>query len=54
MMEGVLLLAAMAQRFQPRAVPGHTIEPLPSITLRPKRGVWMELRQRRATITQTV
>ena len=54
MMEGVLLLAAMAQRFQPRAVPGHPIELLPSITLRPKRGVWMELRQRRATITQTV
>jgi len=54
MMEGVLLLAAMAQRFQPRAVPGHTIEPLPSITLRPKRGVWMELRQRHATIAHTV
>jgi hypothetical protein len=47
MMESVLLLATMAQRFQPCAVPGHPVETLPSITLRPKRGVWMELRQRR-------
>ena len=47
MMESVILLATMAQRFQPCAVPGHPVETLPSITLRPKRGVWMELRQRR-------
>ena len=50
MMEGVLLLATMAQRFQPRAVPGHPIDLLPSITLRPKGGVWMELKRRRAAV----
>ena len=32
MMEGVLLLATMAQRFQPCTVAGHSVEPLPSIT----------------------
>jgi cytochrome P450 len=52
MMEAMLLLATMAQRFQPRAVPGHPVEPLPSITLRPKGGVWMELRARRETAVQ--
>lgn len=52
MMEAVLLLATMARSFQPRAVAGHTVEPLPSITLRPKGGVWMELRARRETAVQ--
>jgi cytochrome P450 len=47
MMESVLLLATIAQRFHFRAVPGHAIEPLPSITLRPKGGVWVELSKRR-------
>jgi len=54
MMEGVLLLAIMAQGFQPRAAPGHPVEPQPSITLRPKGGVWMELKQRRATAVHAV
>lgn len=52
MMEAILLLATMARDFQPRAVPGHPVEPLPSITLRPKGGVWMELRSRRETAVQ--
>lgn len=52
MMEAVLLLATMARCFQPRAVPGHPVEPVPSITLRPKGGVWMELKARRETAVQ--
>jgi len=48
-MEAMLLLAVIAQRFQLRLVPGQRIEPLPSITLRPKHGIWVELRERRGT-----
>ena len=47
MMEAVLVLATIAQRFQLRPAPGHTVEPLPSLTLRPRGGVWVELRKRR-------
>jgi cytochrome P450 len=41
MMEANLLLAAIAQRFQLRLVPGHPVAALPSITLRPKHGMRM-------------
>lgn len=54
MMEAVLLLATMAQKFQPRAVRDDPVEPLPSITLRPKGGVWMELKARRAAAVPRV
>jgi cytochrome P450 len=40
-MEGTLLLAAIAQRWRFRLVPGHSTEPLPVITLRPKHGMQM-------------
>jgi cytochrome P450 len=40
-MEAILLLAAIAQRFQLRLVPGHPVVPIPSITLRPKHGMRM-------------
>ncbi|HEY1241619.1 MAG TPA: cytochrome P450 [Bryobacteraceae bacterium] len=46
LMEAVLVLATVAQKFHVCPVPGHPIEPLPSITLRPKHGVWVELRTR--------
>jgi cytochrome P450 len=46
MMEGVLLVAAIARRFTLRMVPGHPVEPFASITLRPKYGMKMTLRQR--------
>ncbi|MGH9502391.1 MAG: cytochrome P450 [Terriglobales bacterium] len=42
-MEANLLLAAIAQRFQLRLVPGHPVATLPSITLRPKHGMRMTL-----------
>jgi len=45
-MEGVLLLATMAQRFRMTLVPGQTIEPEPLVTLRPKNGVRMRLTRR--------
>ena len=40
-MEGVLLLATIAQRWKLRLVPGHPIAIQPIITLRPKYGMKM-------------
>ena len=39
LMEAVLLLATIAQKFQISLVPGQKIERLPSVTLRPKSGI---------------
>src|ERR1700692_360394 len=46
MMEATLLLAAMAQKFTMSLVPGHPVEPLASVTLRPKHGIKMILSRR--------
>jgi len=45
-MEGVLLLATMAQSWKLTLVPGHPIEPEPLITLRPKFGMKMRSESR--------
>jgi cytochrome P450 len=45
-MEGVLLLATIAQRWTMRMVPGHPVEPQPRITLRPRFGMKMVLEPR--------
>lgn len=45
-MEAALLLASIAQRFRLTLVPGHPIKLLPSVTLRPKRGIRMVVQQR--------
>lgn len=45
-MEGILVLATLAQRWRPRLVPGHPVEPLPRITLRAKYGMRMVLERR--------
>jgi len=45
-MEGILTLAAIAQRWRLRLVPGHPVEPQPLITLRPKYGMKMTLEER--------
>jgi cytochrome P450 len=45
-MEGVLLLAAISRRWEMRHVPGHKVEVLPRITLRPKYGMMMKLHRR--------
>lgn len=46
MMETVLILTTMAQRFKLKLKSGQTITPLPSITLRPANGVKMILEKR--------
>jgi cytochrome P450 len=46
-MEATLLLATLAQRFRLRLAPGPKVEPLASITLRPKNGVHVQLQARR-------
>jgi cytochrome P450 len=45
-MEGVLLLATLAQRWKLRLIPGHRVEPEPLITLRPKYGMKMMVERR--------
>lgn len=45
-MEGVLLLATLAQQWQMRLVPGHPVALQPLVTLRPKHGIHVTLAQR--------
>ena len=45
-MEGVLLLATIAQRWRLRLIAGHRVEPEPLITLRPKYGMRMTVERR--------
>ena len=45
-MEGVLVLATLAQRWKLSLVPGHPVEPQPLITLRPKFGMKMNVEKR--------
>jgi cytochrome P450 len=46
MMEAALLLASIAQRYRIRMASNQRVEPLPSITLRPKNGVRVVLQER--------
>jgi cytochrome P450 len=47
LMESVLVLACIAQRFRLRLSPGHhEVKPYPSITLRPRRGLRMVVEER--------
>jgi len=46
LMEGVLLLATLAQKWRLKLVPGHRVEPEPLITLRPKWGMRMLVESR--------
>jgi cytochrome P450 len=46
-MEGTLVLAALAQRWRLRLVPGHPVAVQPIITLRPKHGMRMQVHARR-------
>lgn len=41
MMEATLLLAMIQQKFHLDLVPGHPVEPFPTVTLRPKHGIRM-------------
>jgi cytochrome P450 len=42
--EGVLMLAVMARRWRMESVPGHSVELNPTVTLRPKHGLKMNVR----------
>jgi cytochrome P450 len=46
MMEAILLLATIAQKYQLSLEPGQTLELVPSITLRPRHGLRMRLEAR--------
>lgn len=46
MIEAVLILATIAQRFSVKWQEDREVTPFPSITLRPQGGVWVELRER--------
>jgi cytochrome P450 len=46
MLESSLLLAMIQQRFQLRLVPGHPIQPIASVTLRPKQGIRVTVHRR--------
>ena len=47
MMETILILAMVAQKFRLTLIPDHLIELLPSIALRPKQGVKMSIAQQK-------
>jgi cytochrome P450 len=48
-MEGVLLIATIAQRWKLRLVPGHPVETKPMVTLRPRFGMRMTVEARKQT-----
>ncbi len=50
MMEAVLILATIASRYQLKLVAGHSVTPMPSITLRPKEGIKVEVASRGGTL----
>jgi cytochrome P450 len=47
MIEAVLVLTTMAQRFSMELRPDRKVTPFPSITLRPNGGVWLKIKERR-------
>jgi cytochrome P450 len=49
MMEAILLLATMAQRFRMRLVPNRKVKLFPSVTLRPRNGIQMVLHEMRGS-----
>jgi cytochrome P450 len=46
MLEATLLLAMIEQKFHLDLVPGHLVKPVPSVTLRPERGIRVTLHRR--------
>jgi cytochrome P450 len=46
MMEAILVVAAIAQRFQLTLVPGQRIRPAPYVTVRPEPGIRVRLARR--------
>jgi cytochrome P450 len=52
-MEGVLVLATIAQQWQLQLVPGHKVVPQALITLRPKYGMQMRLDRKKENIRRS-
>jgi cytochrome P450 len=52
-MEGVLLIATIAQRWKMRLAAGQVVEPKPMITLRPKYGMRMIVESRESSHEET-
>jgi cytochrome P450 len=50
MMEGVLLLATLAQSWKMNLVPGQTVSAWPQVTLRPQHSMYFKLSQRAPSI----
>jgi cytochrome P450 len=48
-MQGVMVLASIAQSWRPKLMPGHKVELLPRINLRPKNGMNMTVHRRKRT-----
>ncbi|GIW08737.1 MAG: cytochrome P450 [Dehalococcoidia bacterium] len=48
--EATLLLATLAQRWRARLVPGHRVDILPAVTLRPRFGMRMTLSRRTSAV----
>jgi cytochrome P450 len=53
-MEGVLVIATLAQRWRLRLAPGQRVEPRPLVTLRPRRGVLMTPERREVRLNPGV
>ena len=51
-MEGILLVATLAQEWKMHLVPGHPVEVQPLITLRPRHGMRMTLERRQGSAGQ--
>jgi cytochrome P450 len=47
MTEALIILASVAQRYRFSLAPGHTVQPIGLLTLRPKDGVWVTAAPRR-------
>lgn len=46
MIEAILIVTTMAQRFSAEWQSGHKVTPFPSINLRPRGGVWLKIKDR--------
>jgi len=46
MLEAQVVLATVAQRYRLELMPGYPVIPQPTITLRPRNGIWMRLKKK--------
>jgi hypothetical protein len=53
-MEGVLVVATLAQRWRLRLAPDQLIRPQPGVTLRPRHGIMMTPERREVGLSSSV